>query len=116
MATLANITTTAATTTATKAATKAAPKEAAPKEARKKTPLELLFEEYHAMSAAAKAARGEASALTRAAALKRAEILGLCLNPPEAWKTTAKACCASFKTLGKLSEVESAVLRGARLA
>lgn len=115
MATLANITNPApAPATAPKAATKAATK-AAPTAGRLPAELEALFTRYRNESDAAKKARGEASALTRAAAITRAEILGLCLNPKAEWKTTATHCVSAFKALGKLSEYESAILRGARL-
>lgn len=113
MATLANIT---AAPVAAPAAPKAAPKKAAPKEGAVPAALQALFAKYHDESAAAKVARGEASALTKRAALTRAEILGSCLCPPTEWKTTPRACAEAFKTLGKLSEAESALLRGARLA
>jgi hypothetical protein len=114
MAAVANIT--AAPVTATAAPKKAAAPKAAAKEGAVPAELQALFAKYHNEAAAAKVARGEASALTRAAALTRAELLGVCLNPPTEWKTTARLCVDNFKLLGKLSEVENAVIRGARLA
>lgn len=113
MATLANIT---AAAVATPAAQKAAPKKAAPTAGRLPAAFEALLTRYRNESDAAKKARGEASALTRMAAITRAEILGVCLCPPAEWKLTPRACVDAFKTLGKLTEAESAILRGARLA